>query len=104
MTPVNLHIVSDQKSTHPEPEHPDIEKNVREKRHWDDESIIIAYADWFMENRRIPSHKEIIENGLPPESVIRSYFGAPPINFYQDYFSELYCSEEVLDALEYFYI
>ena len=68
-----------------------IEQDVRKKRHWDEESIILAYADWFLINRRIPSHKEIIENGLPPETVIHAYFGSP-VNFYRDYFSELYCS------------
>ena len=65
---------------------------------WDEESILLAYADWFLANRKIPSHKEIIQKDLPPESVIRTYFGEP-INFYEDYFSELYPSEESQDAL-----
>jgi len=72
------------------------------KKKWDEESILLAYADWFLANRKIPSHKEIISKGLPPESVIRTYFGEP-INFYEDYFSELYPSEESQNAFGLFY-
>jgi hypothetical protein len=103
MNPVTLHIVNEQKSKNPKQARPSKEQNVRKKNHWDDESILLAYKDWFMANRRIPTHNEIIENGLPPESVIHAYFGGPQINFYQDYFSELYCSEEVFDILDYLY-
>lgn len=72
------------------------------RKKWDEESILLAYADWFLANRKIPSHKEIITTGLPPESVICAYFGEPS-NFFEDYFSELFPSEESQDDFGMFY-